>query len=104
VTKRHTEIENLSDAPLCRGVVVFDDLLVLETQMRTEREAAKFLGLAAATLRSWRCRGIGPAYVKMGPGPKSPVRYNRADIDAWVAQCRHVPPVRAAFEEPHGTV
>jgi hypothetical protein len=69
-----------------------------------EKQAASLLGIAPATLRSWRCRGIGPAYVKMGHGRKSPVRYNQTDIEAFVAASRHVPPVRAAFEGLHGTV
>jgi hypothetical protein len=30
----------------------------------TDKEAAPLLGVAPATLRSWRCRGIGPTYVK----------------------------------------
>jgi predicted site-specific integrase-resolvase len=40
-----------------------------------QKEAAPLLGVSPATLRSWRCRGIGPVYVKMARGQKSPVRY-----------------------------
>jgi hypothetical protein len=33
-----------------------------------DSEAAKRLGVSPATLRSWRCRGIGPCFIKMGAG------------------------------------
>jgi hypothetical protein len=61
-------------------------------------QAAVRLGVSAATLRSWRCRGIGPNFVKMGAGKKSPVRYSASDIDEFISQWRQVPPVRAAVE------
>lgn len=66
-----------------------------------DKAAAVLLGVAPATLRSWRCRGIGPAYVKLGLGPKAACRYNPIDIESFIAQCRQVPTVRAAWE-PHG--
>lgn len=31
-----------------------------------DRELAKLTGLAVQTLRNWRCKGRGPAYVKVG--------------------------------------
>jgi hypothetical protein len=68
------------------------------TNLLTEAEVAPLLGVSPATLRSWRCRGIGPTYVKMGRGTKSPVRYNRVDLEQFIVQCRHVPLVRAAGE------
>jgi hypothetical protein len=68
----------------------------------SDSEAARQLAVSASTLRSWRCRGIGPSYVKMGHGKKSPVRYTASDIDQFICQCRQVPPlvlpVRAAME------
>lgn len=63
-----------------------------------DEQAAERLCISPATLRSWRCRGIGPNFVKMGAGKKSPVRYSSDDIDEFVAQCRQVPPVRVAQE------
>jgi hypothetical protein len=69
------------------------------TNLLTEHEVAPLLRVSPATLRSWRCRGIGPNYIKMGRGTKSPVRYNRVDLEQFVAQCRHVPLVRAALGE-----
>ena len=69
-----------------------DDPLLNDT------DAAKQLGISPATLRSWRCRGIGPNFVKMGAGKRSPVRYASEDIEQFIVQCRQVPPVRAAME------
>ncbi len=44
------------------------------------REAANYLGLAAATLSKWRCHGDGPPFIKVG----RLVRYRRADLDAFL--------------------
>jgi hypothetical protein len=62
-----------------------------------DKQAAPLLGVEPATLRSWRCRGIGPTYVKLGLGPKAACRYNPLDIEAFIAQGRHIPSVRAAW-------
>ena len=62
-------------------------------------QTALRLGVSPATLRSWRCRGIGPPYIKLGFGTQSPVRYNPIDLDEYMRQGRHVPSVRAASEE-----
>jgi hypothetical protein len=42
----------------------------------------------------------GHGIVKLGLGPKAACRYTRHDIEAFIAQCRHVPSVRAAGETP----
>lgn len=43
-------------------------------------EAARHLGLAPATLETWRVRGHGPPFVRLGRA----VGYERAALDAWV--------------------
>ena len=43
-------------------------------------EAANYLGLQSSTLEAWRCRGGGPAFVKLG----RLVRYRHADLDAFI--------------------
>jgi Helix-turn-helix domain len=63
----------------------------------SDKEAAPLLGVAPATLRSWRGRGIGPAYVKFD-GLRGGVRYDVRDIAEYRERCRHTPSVRAAFE------
>lgn len=67
----------------------------------TDILAAAYLGLKPPTLRSWRCRGVGPTFVKLGPGRNAAVRYDPIDLEEFVEQGRHVSPssVRAAYEE-----
>lgn len=45
--------------------------------------AAHYLGLASKTLAMWRCRGIGPKFVKRGR-----IFYYKADLDTWLAEGR----------------
>jgi hypothetical protein len=44
------------------------------------RAAARFIGLAVATLAKLRCIGGGPAYFKLG----RKVLYRRSDLAAWL--------------------
>lgn len=44
------------------------------------REAAAFLGVSEATLPTWRCRGKGPRFVRLGRS----VRYFEADLTAYL--------------------
>ena len=64
-----------------------------------DNKTASRLGISPATLRSWRCRGIGPPYIKLGSSTNASVRYNPIDLDEFLRQRRHVPSVRAALEE-----
>ncbi len=48
-------------------------------------EAACLLGVSASTLRRWRQRGIGPAFLKLGPRR---IRYSRIDVDAFLKAAR----------------
>ncbi|MFF9117284.1 helix-turn-helix transcriptional regulator [Streptomyces massasporeus] len=53
-------------------------------QKLTPRELAEELGVSIQTLANWRWTGVGPRYTKLGNGRTSPVRYQRADVDAWL--------------------
>lgn len=53
-------------------------------KLLTEHEVAQAYGLKVQTLRSWRYRGKGPAYVKMS----AMVRYRATDIEAYIERCR----------------
>jgi hypothetical protein len=44
-----------------------------------ENQAAEFLGLSVRTLQTWRVRGGGPVYCKIGRS----VRYQRTDLAAF---------------------
>lgn len=46
-------------------------------------QAASYTGLAEATLKSLRCRGGGPRFVRYGRGA---VRYLIPDLDAWMRE------------------
>ncbi|BBY92291.1 hypothetical protein MGALJ_19600 [Mycobacterium gallinarum] len=48
------------------------------------REAARYTGLADATLRYYRHANIGPVSYRIG----SKVFYDRADLDVWLADQR----------------
>lgn len=38
-------------------------------------EMAKALKVSESTLAQWRSSGLGPAFIKLGPGKCAPVRY-----------------------------
>ena len=46
-----------------------------------EEEAAAYIGVSPATLRSWRCRERGPRFIKVGRR----VGYLRKDLDAYLS-------------------
>lgn len=48
-----------------------------------EHQAAAFLNVAVKTLRNWRCRGDGPAFIKLGA---KCIRYRDSDLWAFVAR------------------
>ena len=49
----------------------------------TPADAASSIGVSADTLREWRQRGYGPAYVRVGKGPRARVRYPTEDLKTW---------------------
>lgn len=59
-------------------------------ELLDERAAAAYLGMSAAYLRADRYRGHvggrtpGPAYLRLG----RTIRYQREDLDAWLAAHR----------------
>ena len=55
-------------------------------------EVAEWLGVPVTTLYQWRTRGKGPAGIRIGRH----VRYDRADVEAWLARQRDDSPVPAA--------
>ena len=49
------------------------------------KAAAEYIGVSMPTLYVYRKKGIGPAYAKLTPGMRGPVRYRQSDLDAWIA-------------------
>ncbi len=52
--------------------------------MLTRREAAELLGIEPQTLAVWSCRGIGPAFIKVGRS----VRYRLSDLEKFIESGR----------------
>ena len=48
----------------------------------TEREAAAWAGLSAATLQNWRVKGYGPPWLKLSARA---ICYRTSDVEAWLA-------------------
>jgi hypothetical protein len=57
----------------------------------TTKQAAEMMGLAPATLRSWRCANTGPKFTRL---TKQSVKYAQADLERYIAG-RTVTPFRA---------
>lgn len=55
-----------------RGFLVVD--------LMSGKELAALLQVRENTLNVWRCKGLGPAYIKVG----SAVRYRRRDVETWL--------------------
>ena len=52
----------------------------MKSNLMTEKQAAKFLGLGTQTLRNWRHLVKGPKYIKMGRA----IRYNIEDLEEFI--------------------
>lgn len=52
----------------------------------TPTELAKRWKMSTHTLTNWRVQKVGPAYVKMGSGPRGKVLYRLAEIEAYEAE------------------
>ena len=50
------------------------------TELLTPEQTAELLHMSPNTLSSWRWKGRGPEFIKVGRN----VRYDRADVDAWL--------------------
>jgi len=53
-----------------------------QNRILTDVEVAERLGVSRFTVRSWRLKGVGPRFLKMGRA----VRYRSEDVDAYEQQ------------------
>jgi hypothetical protein len=60
---------------------------------------AEILAVPGGTLRYWRQTGVGPKWVKL----EGSVRYDLADVLAYIERGRRTPSVRAYMEENDGS-
>lgn len=66
-----------------------------EVVLLTESEAADLLAMAPSTLRMWRYTHSGPPFFRLDTGA---IRYEQAELIAWVSKTRVVPESRASGE------
>lgn len=59
-----------------------------------EAQAAKLLNVSMRTLQAWRCRNMGPAFIRVGRA----IRYRRADLIAWLQSNRVSPRLPAPVQ------
>jgi predicted DNA-binding transcriptional regulator AlpA len=69
----------------------------------TREQLAGEIGVSTKTLDNWRVINKGPQFRKFGAGRKAAVRYERADIEAWLAsQPRGGDPLRSDQADKRG--
>lgn len=69
-------------------------LLKLPTLL-TSKSVSEMLSVPQGTLRYWRKVGIGPKWLKL----EGSIRYDLADVLAYIDRGRRTPSVRANMEE-----
>jgi hypothetical protein len=69
-------------------------------KLMSTKQAAEMLGTTTGTLKSWRSRGLGPTWVKLGAA----VRYDVEELLDFIKKNTHVPSVRALVEDHRGTL
>jgi len=69
-----------------------------EPKLLTEKEVSALTGIQLSTLRHWRCKRIGPPFLKLGRRRQSAVRYSLADVVRWTENFR----VETRPEVEHG--
>ena len=56
----------------------------MTTDLLTPQQVADLLQVKTDTLEAWRGKRIGPSWIKLGDSKRSPVRYRRSDVDAYL--------------------
>jgi predicted site-specific integrase-resolvase len=52
----------------------------MEQELLTTRQAGEYLHVSPATLATWRSRGKGPAYIRIGGA----IRYHIQDLESYL--------------------
>jgi predicted DNA-binding transcriptional regulator AlpA len=58
---------------------------VLDDKLLTTDQMAEQLGIHRTTAEAWRSKNIGPDWIKLGTGRRSPVRYRQSAVDKYLA-------------------
>jgi hypothetical protein len=69
-------------------------------QLVDTRRAAEILGRSAATLKRWRCEGVGPSWIEI----EGRVSYDVAVLLDYIRKNTRMPSVRAMQEDTRGVV
>ncbi len=54
---------------------------ISRNQLINEHDAARYIAHSVKTLQSWRCKGIGPKFVRISGRS---IRYRYSDLNEWV--------------------
>lgn len=52
-----------------------------DDKILSRKDAAKFLGVAVITMDTWRARGEGPPYLRVGPRR---IAFRQSDLERWL--------------------
>lgn len=61
-----------------------DDFTLENDRLVNTAGAARLIGFTPKTLREWRSKGVGPAAIRFGRGPRGRVLYRVSALEAWV--------------------
>jgi excisionase family DNA binding protein len=86
----HEHRKSEGDEPTSAGAVSDRRAAIMEKRTLTDIEVATRLGVSRFTVRSWRLKGIGPRFLKLGRA----VRYRPEDVDEYVRQALIEPQTR----------
>jgi hypothetical protein len=60
--------------------------MTVQEDLLDNEQTAALLGIKPNTLEIWRCKGKGPAFVKMADTAQAPVRYQRSVVMEWLSR------------------
>lgn len=63
----------------------------MSKRLLESKEVADLLGISGSLLRKWRQDGVYLPFIKLGDGPKAPVRYREHDVEAYLQTATRAP-------------
>ena len=58
--------------------------MTAQSDLMTPEQLSEMLHVTLSTLESWRAKGSGPPFVRLGKSTRSPIRYRRSEVLAWI--------------------
>ncbi|PWS43886.1 DNA-binding protein [Streptomyces sp. ZEA17I] len=56
----------------------------IRDELMSPKEVQAEYGFTAQTLANYRWQGLGPAYIKVGPGRSGRIKYRRSSVERWL--------------------